>query len=208
MHELIQMVAAGLERAANAALALDPEAAARLAPLEGRTLAVVVSGTGATLALTPMEGRLALGLETDPADADAVVTGAPLSLLRLMTEAGNGPVHEGAVTITGDTGFAQALNAALAALDIDWEEHAARLVGDPVAHRAGRLVRGGLDWLRGLAETAEANAAEYAREEAEILPSAGRYRAWSEGVNRLRDDVARLEARLRLLEERRRGGGA
>lgn len=207
MHELIQMVAAGLERVANAALALDPEAAGRLAPLEGRTLAVVVSGTGATVAITPVEGGLTLGLEADPTDADAVVTGAPFSLLRLLTETGNGPVHEGAVTITGDTGFAQSLNAALAALDIDWEDHAARLMGDPVAHRAGRLIRDGLGWLRGLAETAEANAAEYAREEADILPSAGRYRAWSADVARLRDDVARLEARLRLLEERNGGGG-
>ncbi|MGM0412653.1 MAG: ubiquinone biosynthesis accessory factor UbiJ [Pseudomonadota bacterium] len=206
MHELIQMVAAGLERAANAALALDPEAARRLAPLEGRTMAVVVRGTGVTVAITPSEGGLLLGLEADPADADAVVTGAPLSLLRLVAGEGNGPVHEGAVTITGDTGFAQSLNAALAALDIDWEEHAARLVGDATAYSAGRAVRSGLDWLRGLAATAEANAAEYAREEADILPSAGRYRAWSADVARLRDDVARLEARLRLLEEKRGGG--
>lgn len=203
MQELIQTTAAGLERAINAALALDPEAEGRLHRLDGRILAIDLTGLGTTLTVVPVAGRLTLAPAWD-GEVDATIHGAPLSLLRLGL-GDQGPVRRGDVRISGQVEVAQSFQRFFQQLDVDWEEHVARLLGDPVAHRLGGLARELRGWAGRLFDNGLTTGGEYLREERRWLPSAPAVAAWREDAATLRDDVARLEARLRLLEEKRGG---
>ncbi len=204
MQELIQTTAAGLEQAVNAALALDPEARSRLERLDGRVLAVELTGLGATLAVIPVAGRLTLAPAWD-GEADATLHGAPLSLLRLGL-GDQGVVRRGDVRISGRVEVAQSFQRFFDQLDIDWEEHVSRLVGDPLAHRLGGLVRDLGQWAGGMLGNGLATGGEYLREERRWLPTRAAVAARREDIATLRDDVARLEARVRLRENDRGDG--
>lgn len=202
MDELIQMVAASLERAVNAALSLDPEARERLRGLEGQVLAVALQGLGTTLTVIPVAGRLTVAPAWD-GEVDATISAPPLALLNLAVSGDNGLVRRGEVTIHGRVEVAQAFQGFFEQLNIDWEEHVARLVGDPLSHRLGGIVRGLGQWAGDWLDRGLQTSGEYLREEGHWLPSGPEVAVWRDDVATLRDDVARLEARLRLLEGRR-----
>jgi ubiquinone biosynthesis protein UbiJ len=204
VQELIQTTAAGLERAVNAALALDHEAEDRLWRLDGRVLAVELTGLAAPLTVIPVAGRLTIAPAWD-GEVDATIHGAPFSLLRLGL-GDQGTVRRGDVRITGRVEVAQSFQRLFSELDIDWEEHVSRLLGDAAAHRLGGLARDLGRWADRLFGNGLATTGEYLREERRWLPSAPAVAARREDIAILRDDVARVEARIRLLEEQNRAG--
>ena len=91
-------------------------------------------------------------------------------------------------------------------VDIDWEEHLSRLVGDVVAHEVGGAARAARAFGRRAGRTAEQNLREYLQEEARLLPTRYELKELLDAVDVLRDDVERLAARVERL--RRRAGGA
>ena len=103
---------------------------------------------------------------------------------------------------SGDPALLATLDRVFKQLDWDVEADLAPLVGDIAAHRLHAL---GRDVLAGLAHTAAAlghNASEYVVEEAEMMARAIDVARFNRDVDALADDVARLDARLRLLEAR------
>lgn len=193
---------AAIEGAINGYLALDPEGARGFAPLYGRIIGIEVKGLGARLTLVPGPDRLQVFGAYD-AVADCLIRGAPLALLRLVTaEHKDAEISKGAVEIEGDSSLAHELAKALAGLDVDWEEQLARLVGDPIAHPTGRLVRGLTRWGRRTSDTLTADLKEYLEEEARLLPTRYELAAFLAEVDTLRDDVERLEARVERLARR------
>ena len=73
---------AGLEQALNAALALDPKTLERLGRLQGRVIAVELSGTGIRLLLQPERNALRLMGHYDGV-VDTTLRGSPFALLRM-----------------------------------------------------------------------------------------------------------------------------
>ena len=103
---------------------------------------------------------------------------------------------------SGDPALLATLDRVFKQLSWDVEADLAPLVGDIAAHRLHAL---GRDVLAGLAHTAAAlglNASEYVVEEAEMMARAIDVARFNRDVDALADDVARLDARLRLLEAR------
>ncbi len=104
---------------------------------------------------------------------------------------------------SGDPALLATLDRVFKQLNWDIEADLAPLVGDIAAHRLHAL---GRDALAGLAHAAAAlghNAGEYMVEEAELMARAIDVARFNHDVDTLADDVARLDARLRLLETRR-----
>jgi ubiquinone biosynthesis accessory factor UbiJ len=91
----------------------------------------------------------------------------------------------------------------LAAVDIDWEEQAARLIGDVAAHELGRLLRAADAWGRQAADILGRDLAEYLQEEGRVLAPAAarRARRLPAAVDVLRDDVDRLTQRVARLTD-------
>ena len=199
----------GLEQVLNRVIGLDPDAAARLAALHGRTIRIALRGTGMQWIFVPgRDGRLRVvgSLEGQP---DCTLAGSPLDLLRASAKAaGAQQLFAGHVQIEGDTELARRFSEVLADLDIDWEEQLSRFTGDIVAHEIGRSVRAASGEGARIRRSSEQILSEYLTEEARLLPHRFEVEDFIADVDTLRDDAERLAARIALLEQRRRGGRA
>jgi len=195
-----------VEQAVNAIIVLDADAAHRLAVMHGRTIRVELVGPDIQLNFVPgHDGRVRL-LGCIEGEPDCTLAGSPFDLVRASDKAeGPAQLFAGHVRIEGDTGLAQRFSEALAGLDIDWEEQLSHLTGDIAAHEIARGVRAARREGDRIGRSARDNLSEYLTEEARLLPHRFEVEDFLDAVDALRDDVARLEARIALLE-RRRGG--
>jgi ubiquinone biosynthesis protein UbiJ len=103
---------------------------------------------------------------------------------------------------SGDPALLATLDRVFKQLNWDVEADLAPVVGDIAAHRLHAF---GRDALAGITHTLSAlghNASEYMVEEAELMARRVDVARFNHEVDRLADDAARLEARLRLLETR------
>ena len=188
-----------LEQAVNAAIALDPKTISRLARLEGRVIAIELSGTGITLALQPtIEGKLRLMGDYD-GEVDTTLRGAPFALLRMSSGRTGEGLFKGGVEIDGDVELGTQIQRVFEQLDIDWEEHISRLTGDIIAHQIGNTVRGLFAWGERAAEHLGRDSADYLQEERDVLPVDWEVEEFIKGVDTLRSDVDRIEARVKRL---------
>ena len=195
------LVLAGLEITLNRYLALDPETLSRLAGMTGKLIAVELRGVGITLYMAPHSGGIQLLREFD-GSADAVISGTPLALARVGIGEERGLLFAGEVEIRGDVTLGQRFESVLRELDIDWEEQLSHLVGDAAAHQVGNLVRDALQWGAKSADTFGRDLTEYLQEESRQLPQRDEVNKFLAAVDVLRNDVERLDARVKRLQAR------
>jgi ubiquinone biosynthesis accessory factor UbiJ len=172
--------------------------------LDGRALELELSGTPLRIFLEIGDGRIALTERRD-SPADARLAGTPLSLLALAGPQAEGRLRSGKVRIEGDAEIAQAFRELLEHTQPDLEEELAQVVGDVAARRVANLARGMLDFGRRATDSLATSAAEYLQEEGRDVPVRLEVEEFLRDVDLLRDDVARLEARLARLAPRRDG---
>jgi len=104
--------------------------------------------------------------------------------------------------VSGDAEVAQQFSELLGLLKPDPEEELAQLIGDAPAYHLGRMARAVLDFGERAAGTGVRNMAEYlAHERRDLVPKA-EGRQLLDGIDALRDDVDRFEARLKHLARR------
>jgi ubiquinone biosynthesis protein UbiJ len=128
---------------------------------------------------------------------DAVIHPTPALVTRLPFFGRDALRH---AEYSGDPALLATLDRVFKQLDWDIEADLAPLVGDIAAHRLNTI---GRNALAGIAHTFSAlghNASEYVVEEAELMARGVDVARFNREVDVLADDVARLEARLRLLE--------
>jgi len=195
------LVLAGLEITLNRYLSLDPETQSRLAGMTGKLIAVELRGMGITLYMAPHSGGIQLLREYD-GSADAVISGTPVALARVGIGEERGLLFAGEVEIRGDVTLGQRFESVLRELDIDWEEQLSRLVGDAAAHQIGNLVRDALQWGAKSMDTLGSDLTEYLQEESRQLPQRDEVNKFLAAVDVLRNDVERLDARVKRLQAR------
>ncbi len=194
------MLTVTIENLLNRGLPRSPRARALCAELAGKSVAIEMRGlarlhiaaTGLTLAVTRGD-----------AAADATLSAGPFGLLSLLGPSAQNALQSGAVAIGGDAELAGKFQELLKLLRPDIEEEVSGVIGDVAAHRLGRLARMGSQWGRRAAATGLANAAEYlGHERADLVPRA-EGEQFLRGVDALREDLDRLQARLELLSRQR-----
>lgn len=194
------MLSATLENLLNRGLPRSPRARQLCTALTGRSVAIVVpdiarlrvSSTGDTLAV-----RFA------DAPAEATIRGGLLSLLALTGDSAQKVLQRGDVAISGDSEVAEGFRELVQLLRPDPEEELALLIGDIPAHQLGRLARLGASFSVRAAQTTLRNLAEYWAHERGDLVSRNEGEQFLRGVDALREDADRLQARLDLLAQRR-----
>ena len=168
--------------------------------LAGTAVAVRVRDTALAMWFIVHEDRLELTTDSSD-DADVLITGSLFTLARMAGAVG--AVRDGSLELAGDPLLAQKFQQLLEYAKPDLEEELSGVVGDVAAHRIGEIARGVGKWTREAGATMGANIREYLQEESRDLPSRYEVERFATKVGELRDDVARLEARLnRLLENR------
>ena len=192
-----------LDRAVARALAESPRATALIAALRGRRLAIDVSGTPLRTVIEST-GRALKAFPMDQADkpADATIIGAPLSLLALTGADTQAVIQRGDVRIEGDAQIAQQFRELGLLLRPDLEAGMARVVGRSGAHLAMRGMRAAAGWTRTAAWTSVRNVAEYLAHESRDLVSRPESEHYLRGVDQLREQLDRIDARLALMERR------
>lgn len=193
------MLTATIENILNRGLPRSPRAQQLCAELAGRRIAIEAPAV-VRLLIESTGNSLRVSRGTAPADAEVI--GGPLSLLAL----GGGPADErlsrGEVEVRGDMDLAQKFQELARLLEPDPEEELSLIIGDVAAHRIGRLARSTLDWTRNAAATLLRDVGEYFSHERGDLVSREEGEQFLRGVDALREDLDRIDARLELLKQR------
>jgi ubiquinone biosynthesis protein UbiJ len=194
------LVAAAVELALNAAIEGSGAARADLKRLEGKVVRLEVKGLPLTLHFLPADGRLTVAADYH-GDADIDLSLPASALLELAFRRDQEAPPKG-LQINGDAETAQLFSRLLKQADLDWEELLSRQVGDVAARGIGNAVRDVRRWGRDAAGRLGRDLADYLHYESRALPPRHEVEGFLDGVDRLRDDVERLGARVARIATR------
>lgn len=196
-----------LEDGCNRLLRLDKDTLRNLGDLDGKVFCLRVNSEGKGehgpgMYFFPSEGGFRIRPDHD-GKTDVIITGNPPAFVKLlMGESAPGLAGSGQMQITGDLELGQRFQKILKKVDIDWEEHLSKLIGDVLAHKAGYAVRRFRGWTRHVATTLREDFSEILTEELQITPVRGSVQQFMDRVDHLRADVDRLEKRFSKLGDR------
>ncbi len=169
------------------------------AELDGKVMAVRVKDTGLTMYFCACPDEIALFGDYG-GEPDVAISGSILSLARLAGANGEDAIRDGSLELIGDAEIALSFQKLLGYGKPDIEEGLSAVIGDVAAHRLGEVARSIGRWGKDAGATLRQNITEYLQEERRDVPSRYEVDAFTQKVNELRDDVARVEARLNRLE--------
>lgn len=193
------LMTAVLEDAVNRLLRLDPDTLARLGEFDGKCIGLQLAGDDrdAAFFLFPSAGGFRIRTRHDTAP-DVTIRG-DLPVFTRLVFGDSTTRRAGELQISGDIELGQRFQRVLKSLDIDWEEHSARLVGDVAAHQLGRTARGLRAWARSSRGYLEQDLREYLQEESRLLVRREAVDRFLGAVDTLRADADRFEQRLTRL---------
>jgi ubiquinone biosynthesis protein UbiJ len=179
-------------QAINHFLGQNPGASEGLARYAGKTVRLDGRLFTLDLSISP-DGAFIDGASAVP---DATIRLNPKLLLGLPLK---GRVAFKTLDSEGDASLLAELNRIFQTLRWDSEADLAPLVGNMAARRLTASARNLLTWARQNHESAAATVTEYLTEEQPLLANRPQAEQFYREVDTLRDDAARLEARLKLL---------
>src|SRR5690606_14334009 len=191
-----------LEAALDRALALDPEARAALESLQGRSVELAAEAPPLALRLQVGGGRLAVGPVDPGSEPDLGVRatlGGLLSQLPMFRRDDAPPV--GRMRVSGDAELARRLQRLAERFDPDWQQPFAEVFGDVIGVQVANAVAAGLRHARDAGRDLAEVAAEYVTEESRDVVPRAELDAFHDDVDTLRDDAARLAARIARLRD-------
>lgn len=169
------------------------------AELDGKVMAVRIKDTGLAMYFCACPDEIALFGDYDR-EPDVAISGSILSLARLAGASSEDAIRDGSLELIGDAEVAQAFQKLLGYGRPDIEEELSGVIGDIAAHRLGEVARSVGSWGKEAGATLGQNITEFLQEERRDVPSRYEVEAFTRKVDDLRDDVARIEARLNQLE--------
>jgi ubiquinone biosynthesis accessory factor UbiJ len=187
-----------VENVLNRGLPRSPRARQLCAELEGRRVAVEVRDVAEFL-VSSDGTRLSIS-RGSAQSADARVSGGLVALLALAGRSEEG-LRRGDIQLSGDAELAEQFRELALLLRPDLEEELALAIGDVPAHQIARFARTAFDWGKSAAETTVRNVAEYFAHESRDLVSRAEGRQLLSGIDALREQVDRLEARIDALKQ-------
>ncbi|MCK4705722.1 MAG: SCP2 sterol-binding domain-containing protein [Gammaproteobacteria bacterium] len=186
----------GLEAAINRYLSLDPEVTERLAELEGRVIAVEITGINKTLYFLPHQAGMDV-IEHYEDEADTTLRGSPVALLKMSMNKDVAPLMlKGEVEIEGDVRLGRSFKKILSEMDVDWEEYISRVIGDAPAHHLASLTKKIISWGCQAGNDVAADVSEYLQEESRDVVSKPELEMFYQDVDALRNQLDRFQARF------------
>lgn len=192
---LAALVASVLERALEAALALDPATREGLQALAGRRLELsleppgvallLVAGGDGRIQVSPGSGEAELSLRAGPAALLARLAGVPLA--------------PGSLRVAGDLELARALERLLSGYQPDLERPFALLFGELIGPQLARFARGLLAALARQARHLAEDFGEWMLDRDGVAVRRTEAAAFYEEIEALREAVDRLEKRVERL---------
>jgi len=194
------MLTQAIENLLNRNLPRSPRAGELATALRGKTVRIEARGLGWVVVVESLGTSVRLSKTAGERAPDAEISGSLMNLAALSGPHPEEVIRRGDVTIRGDAEAAQKFRELAMLLKPDVEEELSKLIGDTPAHQALRFVRGLAGAGRRAATTSVRNAAEYLAHESRDLVPRAEAEDFYRGVERLREDLDRLEARAQLIE--------
>lgn len=200
LSSLKPLAGRALQAALGRALELDPDTREALGPLEGRRLVLRLDSPPLALQLTVQDRRLLVGPVEEGHEPDLAVR---TTLSGLMSQLPGLRPGEGApvgrMRIEGDAELARRVQGLARGFDPDWEAPFAAVFGEVLGVQVARALAGALRQAKVTGGSLARSAAEYVTEESRDVVPRAELEAFHEDVDTLRDDVERMEARIRRL---------
>lgn len=193
-----------IELAFNRYIALDSTAQKRFEQLKEAVICLHISGLDIRLYFIPSAKHIQIQNQYGDIP-DATIQATPMTLMRLSHSDNPGKTFlESEATISGDTGVGMAFSQILREVDIHWEDLLSTLVGDIIAQHSAQLAKNTQGWLKDSAHAMNLNLSEYLSEESRDIAADAEVRHYIDQVDTLRDDAARLEAKVERLSKQLR----
>ncbi|MCH8175021.1 MAG: SCP2 sterol-binding domain-containing protein [Proteobacteria bacterium] len=195
-----------VEKILNQLLRNDPYLAAQLAPFDGKTIEVQSTAPTTAICCSIDGGAIrlsSLGSEYVGLQADAVIVGRAVDLVdMLFTDNSSRALANPAISISGDAVLVQELYGTMLKLDMRWQDYLAPFLGDVITNELEQVADSSRRWAKHANTSVRRNIDDYLREETHLLPDRNEVAAFSDGLDRLKLDIDRIQARARLLNER------
>src|SRR5258708_2693698 len=196
------MFAAPLTGMLDRGLAASPRARALCLALEGRRLKIGATGLPVQLLLTASAGSLQCASvqagDEQPA-ADVTVSGSPVALLAVAGGDSDAALASAGLSSSGDEALAQQFLELARLLRPNFESLLGGALGRMNAHLAVRAFAQVKDWGRAAGASLLRNSAEYLAHESRDLVSRAEAEGFLGGVEALRAQLQRAEARAATL---------
>ncbi|HEY3644613.1 MAG TPA: SCP2 sterol-binding domain-containing protein [Gammaproteobacteria bacterium] len=189
------LIAAGVERALATAFKNSSAARADLAKLEGKVVKLELIGLPLTLHFLAEDGKMSVASDYH-GEAQVSVRVPAASLMATALKRDPEAVPKG-MQMNGEAETAQVFSRLLRNADLDWEELLAQRIGDVAARQVGNALRGFMGWARDSGTRLGQDVADYLHYESRDLPPRHEVQGFVSGVDRLRDDAERFDARLK-----------
>ena len=203
------LLSASLEIAANKCLELDPDSKIRMARLEGARLIAYVDPLPFAITLVfsqridvltehqPFEASVAQLQKNDCCIKTSLHTVPELRHTNQLTRL----IQQQKLQVEGELSVAQQVSELFRQLNIDGEELLASKTNDVVAHQSFQILNGVKQKVTSALASLQQLASNAIIEEKQLAAHKLAIMHFSDEVNALRDDTARLEARLHQLEQ-------
>jgi len=188
-----------VEMLVNRTLAMDSGSRQGLAAVEGKTLAIHTTQPGAQLFISFRSGKVHLGV-VDPGSVSASLHGPLPAMLALLRQRSLTSLHSRQVELRGSTAFVQQIQQLLQGLEIDWEFHLARLLGDIPTQALGSAVRQARNFTTSTAVRLREDVTEYLHEESRLLVTTAELEQHYAKIADLALHIDRLQARIDRLQ--------
>lgn len=197
------MILSTLERSINRVLSTAAGGPQAIQTLDGKVIEIHLQDLDVSV-WAASNGRSLRLSAVDPGRRDLRLAGRSSEMLKAALEGRASGHFPSEVTVEGDMDTARQVQQLLKAVDPDWEEALAGITGDTVARGLGQAARRGFGWGRETADALSRNLAEYLRDELRAVPDRSEVESFMDAVDRLRDDVERLAARIDYFGQGRR----
>lgn len=199
-----QLLSGALETALNALLSLDETSAERLQPLQSKRLTVVIHDLPWPITFA-FSDRIDVLLDQALENTDCAITLqlATLSELRDSSQITR-LIQQGKLDLQGDIHVAQHFSVLIKDLDIDWEEHLSRYIGDVAAFQFSKLAKQARTHFHQNVTRLRQLLSEGAIEEKRLSPHKVEVEQHIEYIHQLRGECGKLEARIAALESRQK----
>ena len=198
--EIILSITEALETSVNHILKHDQATLEKFSALQDNVIAFELTDLNLTIYLFPHNEGIQVKYLYDGV-ADTTLQGNSLAFVNMSFGDATESFFSGDVRIKGDIELGQRFKRILDQLDLDWEEWLSGFTGDLVAFKTGQVIRSFNSWSKDALKILELDAREYLQEEGQLNPHSSELDSFAKNISQLRDDTARLEARLSRIQK-------
>lgn len=195
-----------LQKILNHLLASDPYLTEKLIPFAGKSVEVISVVPSANLVLSVDNGQIllsALSSEELMISVDATISGSGSDLVNLLLNQSQArALANPALSISGDAELLQDLLNTIRELDLQWSDYLAPLLGDVLSNKAEQMASASQRFSHQAHGSMRRNVDDYLKEEAKLVPDETSIEVVNEGLDRLRLQIDRAEARTKRLHSR------